>query len=111
VFFVKTLERRKMMPNIEIHGFLTDEARELREKIVRLFSEKPFASEIVITVFQSVAKDISDYRQPFLRVASTEADYVKEVLETLHTLEIDLEYMQLAKFIPGRVPKSKAKNP
>ena len=39
------------MPNVEIHGASFTHARNLRDRVFKLFSGKPYAGEMVVTIF------------------------------------------------------------
>lgn len=88
------------MPNIEVHGFSETEAKSVRERVFKLFEGKPYVREMVVAIYLTVVEDFAGCPQPFLRVCTTEQDYVKEILALLPSLGIDIEHMRLVKFIP-----------
>ena len=108
------------MPNIEIHGFATltfdspvstktgyqvfldEKAYWWRNSIWKLFSDKPYRSDMVVTIVPDHVSDKNLYRQPFLRVVSTPSDHLKEIVEILKTLNIDIEVQMLSAFFPKK---------
>ena len=93
------------MPNIEIHGLPYEEADDLANRIFYLFKEKPYVNEMVVTIFPSIVKDNNWKDQPFLRLANSCQEHTEEILEKLQTLNIDIEHLVLAKFIPKKQPQ------
>jgi len=92
------------MPNIEIHGLFWRgiTKSELRNKIWRLFDGKPFQADMVVS---EIATDVSDVRgteQPFLRLVSTLSPHTEEIMAQLETLNMDIEWLELKKFVPKR---------
>jgi hypothetical protein len=107
------------MPNIEIHGYgllsfdvptssgdyqthIDGKAYSLREIIWGLFSNEPYKSDMVITVFPSHVSDERFYRQPFLRIVSTPSPFLNKIIELLKQLNIDIEVLELKAFHPKK---------
>ena len=101
------------MPNIEIHGlglptaFLDLEVfesqevdpGETEEAIFKIFADKPYRSEMVVSIIPSSVSD-GKTSQPFLRVVSTPSPYLDEIVELLKTLDMDIEVQELKAFHP-----------
>ena len=93
------------MPNIEIHGLSLQEWNELRKKIFKLFEDKPYVDEMVVTVFQDAVFDKRGSSRPFIRLVNSSQEFsdemrAEEILEALKTLNIDIEHLELKVFIP-----------
>lgn len=92
------------MPNIEIHGQSKAEAILTRLSIRIALASASYADKVVTTVIESSVKDLSDKKQPFLRIALTpdamgHLDHIVELLR-LNKVDLDIEVLKLEKFIP-----------
>lgn len=88
------------MPNIEIHGLHRTEARALFQDIFKLFKDRPYVDEMVVTMCDTIVENKHCKPQPFIRLANSCQEHTDEILERLQTLNIDIEHLVLAKFIP-----------
>lgn len=88
------------MPNIEIHGLPREEAEELRDKVFDLFKDKPYARDMVVTIYPTIIRDIFNTNQPFIRLVSTDQSYIQEILGWLPSLGLDIEHVRLEAFLP-----------
>ncbi|PJE69559.1 MAG: hypothetical protein COU98_01335 [Candidatus Staskawiczbacteria bacterium CG10_big_fil_rev_8_21_14_0_10_38_10] len=88
------------MPNIELHGYVDGEAQNLRKAIFELFKDEQFVGEMVVTIVNSQVRDAKGRSQPFIRVASTRATYIRKLLKKLKTLGEDIEHLKLEAFYP-----------
>jgi hypothetical protein len=88
------------MPNIEIHGLNNEEGENLRQKIVKLFKTKSWEDEYVVTLIPSSVTDKNSTRQPFIRLVTTPSLDNDAIVAELEKLEIDIELLELKKFIP-----------
>jgi len=87
------------MPNIEIHGYSKKRAENLREKIFKEFEGEPYLKETVVTVFQSIVKDVEGKDQPFLRLIDDTGDATtRKILGKLAHFKLDIEYFKLTLF-------------
>ncbi|MCJ7786789.1 hypothetical protein MUP06_01050 [Patescibacteria group bacterium] len=96
------------MPNIEIHGLSPKVSEMLKEHIFKkLFADKPYVKEIVVTIVPSEVTDAKGSEQPFLRILSPDPEETKEILGILERKipDIDLEYVKIEKFIPKKTVK------
>ena len=90
------------MPNIELHGFSRGQAMEIRDKVFKLFKGKPYVKEMVVTVCLDMVWDKYGDIQPFIRLANSCQDHTVEILKVLEALNVDIEQLTLAKFIPKK---------
>jgi len=92
------------MPNIEIHGQFRNlnTPAVLERNIFNLFSDRPYAKEMVVTFCNDHVHDMHGNEQPFLRLANSCQEHTEEILERLETLDIDIEHLRLEKFIPRK---------
>lgn len=88
------------MPNIELHGFNKKTGETLSLKIHQAFLGKSYQKDYVISIFSTRVVDYEAMLQPFIRLVSTPHDHNKEILTELHKLGVDVEYLELSKFIP-----------
>ena len=89
------------MLNIEIHGLNKAEASCLEDKIFFLFMDEEYAGDIVITTYRTRAADIVHKRVSFIRIVTGQGeDRIREVLNKLRTLEVNVELLCLKEFIP-----------
>lgn len=90
--------------NIEIHGDFGNPnvPSLLRHRIFDLFSDKPYVTEMVVTVSTDYVCDIKRIKQPFIRLFNSRQEHIEEILEMLKTLNIDIEYLELKRFIPKK---------
>lgn len=88
------------MPNIEIHGFDEKEAEKLREDIFALFQGNSYFDDMVVTIYPNTVKNRDRHDQPFVRLVKSSETQSQEMIEQLHLLGIDVEYLRLEKFIP-----------
>ena len=88
------------MPNVEIHGMFLQEAVRLEKKIFKLFGDKPYIKEMVVTIYQTIVRDFKGNSQPFIRLVNSCQEHSEEIVEKLKTLEIDVEHLKLESFIP-----------
>ena len=87
------------MPNVEIHGMFWQEAVRLEKKIFKLFKDKPYIEEMVVTIYRTVVRDSKGNSQPFIRLVNSCQEHSEEIVEKLKTLE-DVEHLKLESFIP-----------
>jgi len=92
------------MPNIEIHGASPKVSEMLKKHIFKLFTDKPYAEEIVVTVVPSEVTDVKGFEQLFLRILSSNTEEAKEISEILGRIipDIGIEYIKIEKFIPKK---------
>lgn len=90
------------MPNVEIHGLNLVAARELKRIIFRLFREKPHVKEMVVTISLDYVENEEGNSQPYLRLANSCQEHTGEIIETLESLDMDIEHLRLEKFIPKK---------
>lgn len=90
------------MPNIEIHGLSRWEARNLRGKIFNLFQGRPYVDEMIVTIYENIVTDKNGEDQPFIRLANSHQLHTVEILGKLKTLDLDIEHLKLAAFIPKK---------
>ena len=88
------------MPNVEIHGLSESEAKGLRRKIFRLFSDKEYVGEMVVTIHLTDCEDKLGYSQPFIRLANSCQKSTQEIVEKLKSLSMDIEHLKLEEFFP-----------
>lgn len=87
------------MPNIEIHGFSEEGALRLEGKIFLRFSDRPYADEMVVTIFPTTVRNRRGEAQPFLRLASPcDGHEAEEILQMLRHLGYDVEHLKLEAF-------------
>jgi hypothetical protein len=97
------------MPNIEIHGLgRNSRAAGLHRQILLLFGGAPYFADVVVIQVNDTACSLEIAEvfafvkmRPFLRLVSTKEDYIPDVLERLKTLNMDIEYLELAAFYPA----------
>lgn len=90
------------MPNIELHGYPRGEAMALKDKIFELFQDKSYVDEMVVTLCSTTVWNKKGEMQPFVRLANSCQEHAEEILEGLQALEVDIEHLVLAKFIPKK---------
>jgi len=89
------------MPNIEIHGLEHDKAEILRGWFFEAFSSEPYVDDMVVTIYSTEVVGRNGVKQPFLRLVSTKkADETEEIVAGLKVLNMDIERVELAEFIP-----------
>ena len=96
------------MPNIEIHGSSPKVSEMLKEHIFKkLFADKPYVEEMVVTIVPSKGTDVKGFQQPFFRLLSSDSKETKEILGILERMipGIDIEYVKIEKFIPKKTVK------
>jgi len=113
------------MPNIEIHGLCRSEAQKILRQIFDLFKisnpvgkasfvikDCDITSDLVVTIAEDDCEDAAAIPQPFLRVLSTPEQYLDELLKVLNRrLWIDVELVELKRFIPKPKEPEKKKKP
>jgi len=87
------------MPNIEIHGMEKQIAEKERGNIFKLFQEKEYIRDIVVTIFLTDVRDRRYRKLPFIRLVSTSESYFREVVTLLSKLGFDLEVLELQQFV------------
>ncbi len=90
------------MPNIEIYGMETADAGIAEIEINKLLRSKPYANDYVITVVESRVRDRHRVKRPFLRLVSTVNDHIVDIIMELRKLDVDIEFQELALFIPKK---------
>lgn len=94
------------MPNIEIHGFVENNAKKLREDIFELFNSKSYVKEMVVTVFSTIVRDANNVSQPFIRLVNSCQEHTDEILNLLSSFDFDIEHLELKEFYSrGELPK------
>ena len=88
------------MPNVEIHGMFWQEAVRLEKKIFKLFGDKLYIEEMVVTIYRTIVRDFKGNSRPFIRLVNSCQEHSEEIVEKLKTLEIDVEHLKLESFIP-----------
>lgn len=86
------------MPNIEIHGLRPVCAHQLRQKIAKALEKESYAAEIVFTTYKNQVIDMEGVEQPYLRIASSNDDFMLRIVELLKPLGIDIEYLRIEAF-------------
>jgi len=101
------------MLNIEIHGFGVCQtyfwppgAVELEGRIVQLMAAKPYAKDVVVTIFPSLTEDTHAEIRPFLRIVTTPEPYLDDTVAALQRLGVYIEVSLLEKFFPAKKPDS-----
>jgi len=91
------------MPNIEIHGLHSVEAKDLAEKIFTLTKDMPknIYGDHVITLYGTEVINRHSEPQPYLRILSSKTEHFDRLEEPLKALGIDLEFVEMVKFIPA----------
>ena len=97
------------MPNIEIVGFETEKAEDLK---YRIFSKLRFLTldgdriveDTVITIHPAEAKDHNGTEKPYIRIASTNGQDFKTIINVLKMLmiKLDVETLKLDSFVEIR---------
>jgi len=91
------------MPNIEIRGFLYQEAENLREKIDMAMEKIGLAGEAITSIEMSETKscDTRNTPQPFLRICSTDKEDIQKIIVALRTAGVckDVESLILDGFV------------
>ena len=87
------------MSSIEIHGMEKELAEKERENIFELFKEEEYVRDIVVTIFSTDVRDRRHRKLPFIRLIGS--DHLKEATVLLLELGLDLEILELKKFIGG----------
>jgi len=88
------------MPNIEIHGLSNLMARDVRKQIFDMFAGGLYVDEMVVTIFPTEVTDARGKRRTFLRLANSYQAHTREIVERLKGLNMDIERIELAEFIP-----------
>lgn len=87
------------MPNIELHGYDTECARVVRDRIVAVLKTYPEAHEVVTTTHLSRVEDLEGKQLPFLRLISSSNELPK-LLPLLKQVGEDIEVILLGEWIP-----------
>ena len=91
------------MPNIEVHGLTINDAIRIRKEIYAIFNQKPYLEEITVEFHPTQARDHKLVSRPYLRIVTSRGDdqrIVQEILETLESLNMDIEHIEIKRFIP-----------
>ena len=88
------------MPNVEIHGLDQSSARHVRHQIFNIFRNTSCVDDMVVTIFPTNVTDVHDIDRPFLRLVNSCQAHTDNIIVLLGALGMDIEYLQLAKFIP-----------
>ncbi len=83
-----------------MYGFQEVQAAGVSAMIAKLFENKSYRDEYVLTVVLSEVTDHRNVHQPYLRLVSTPNDHIEDIIEELRKLKFDVEVMILTKFIP-----------
>ena len=89
------------MPNVEIHGLGWFEADALYDKVFELFKDKPYVTEMVVTVYPTIVRGYKGSSKPFFRLVSSCQEHSEEIIRGLKTLLMDVEHQKLEDFIPA----------
>lgn len=95
------------MPTIEIYGVrgktrLGSKITTLAREISNLFSDAPYAGEIVVSQIPSIVRTLNGVDAPFLRIVASAAArkaHLNDILSRLEPLNMDIEVAPLVKFI------------
>lgn len=96
------------VPNVEIHGMSDWIAARLESKIFKLFGDKPYIEEMVVTIYRTIVRDFKGNSQPFIRLVNSCQEHSEEIVENLKTLGIDVEHLKLESFIPKEKKNSRS---
>lgn len=93
------------MPNIEMHGFMTDKSDEVRKQIVA--AVKPGFSNpeaVVVTQVWSVVKSLDGRPEPFLRIVAQAGSgtQLAELKKLLKPLGYGIEIMPITEWVPPK---------
>lgn len=89
------------MPNLEIHGCSIEESQRLKEELFIRSIDKPWLSDMVVTVCHDSVTDKTNKRKPFVRLVSTERGDIPQIISMLKILRMDVEYLVLKDFFKG----------
>lgn len=89
------------MPNIELHGFAQKDVRMLRFKVRAALRASPIAGEIVTSVVPSDVENLAGDKMPFLRIICS-PDELDDLVKRLEPLNVDIEALPLARWVPKR---------
>lgn len=90
------------MPNVEVHGFTAKEAGLLERRIFNLFKDDEVSNDMVVSRCPTKVRNKLGEKQPFLRVIHTPTMNIFPVLAKLETLGIDIEQVEITKYIPAK---------
>lgn len=89
------------MANIEMHGF-GDLSFHIQQTIQQILKGEFYEKDCVITTYDDTVVDTKGMPQSFIRLVSTPHDYVQGLIAKLQALSLDIEYLELKEFIPGK---------
>lgn len=91
------------MPNIEIHGLDSINAKVVKKRINSAMLDNGFGSEAVTTICEDVVENCHGEAQPFLRICSSDynGEYIAEIIKEENVL-MDIELVHIDKFIPAK---------
>lgn len=92
------------MPNIELHGYTSDETSVLVSRLRGAFEHAKYRKHIVITYPGGFVRTIDNADAPFVRVYITTDNLaiIDDLELRLRVLAIDVEIVELKKFIPKK---------
>ena len=93
-----------IMINIEIHGGFRDPSApaELEHQISDLFKDRPYFDKIEVGFCNDHAHDLHGKETPFLRLLSSDPSLTEEILERLQIMNMDIQCLNVRKFIPKK---------
>lgn len=95
------------MPNVEIHGLPLEEARRTRSVVFNLLKGRSYVWDMVVTIYPTEVENRKGDSQPFFRLANSHEEISEEIIEVLHHMGMDVEYLRLDKFIPAKEKQDK----
>ncbi len=93
------------MPNIEIHGMPNPELgldNRFYMDIADLFNGAKYEDDLVITIVNDETLATDSIHRPFLRIVSTPGEHLDDAVDRLKVLKMDMEILELKRFIPGK---------
>ena len=92
------------MPNVEIHGLNWRDAVVLRRKVFELFKDKPYVTEMVVTIYRTIVTNRNGNSKPFFRLVNSCQEHETEITNGLHNtfLRMDIEHLDMKDFIPAK---------
>jgi len=90
------------MPNVEFFGLAEETALYKIAKIKSVLKGHPCLHDMVFTIHEAKVIDQDEQSQPFIRLTSTPRKDIPWIIRTLKTLDLDIEHLELKKFIPAK---------
>lgn len=86
------------MLSIEIHGLKEEDSKNLESEIFEAFSDRSYADDVVVEIYNTSVRDRKGNLQPFIRLLDSQAWNIQEAVERLEEFGLDIRVMELGDF-------------